>query len=325
MPNIYFLVIVAITFFTLLTLLFIIKTKKLKNKEKKDYYLVAKKENETLGQKIRALFIKGAIDEEKINTLEEILLKADIGPKVTSELIEKIKESNSKNIDMAINLLKDKLEDHLIDNKINLSTDKLNIFLILGVNGVGKTTSIAKIANYYLKNNKKVLLAAADTFRAAAVEQLTKWANRLDVPIIKQKQHSDPASVVFDAIDSAKAKNVDILLIDTAGRLHNKANLIDELKKIEKVISKKESINKKNILVLDATTGQNALSQAEAFNEAVGIDGIVLTKLDSLAKAGIVINIQKKLNIPIYFIGTGEKIDDIQLFEKKKFIENIFS
>ena len=181
------------------------------------------------------------------------------------------------------------------------------------------------MANLYLKKGYRVLLAAGDTFRAAAIEQLTKWANRLDIPIIKQQQNSDPSSVVFDAIDSAKAKNVDILIIDTAGRLHTKTNLMEEIKKIDRIIQKKGVINKKNILIIDSTTGQNAFQQALSFKEAIGIDGIVITKYDSQAKGGIVLNIQKNLNIPFYYIGTGEKLDNIKEFKKDEFIENIFA
>lgn len=321
-----FVIALFIFLFLILLFLFLMFKKNLKKaKNKKDYYSLARDYNESLGRKIKSLFIKGVIDEENINSLEEVLLKADIGPKITIELIEKIKELKIRDIDEAIQTLKRLIEVYLKETNVSLVENKLNVFLILGVNGVGKTTSIAKIANFYLKQGKKVLLAAADTFRAAAIEQLTKWAIKLDIPIIKQKQFSDPAGVVFDAIDSAKARQVDLLLIDTAGRLHTKSNLIDELKKIERVIEKKENILKKNLLVLDATTGQNAFSQVSAFNEAIGIDGLIITKLDSMAKAGIVINIQKTFFVPIYFIGTGEKLDDLYVFEKKKFIDNIFS
>jgi len=325
--NLLFLAAIAFVSITLIVIIaasFIL----LKNKKKRkgsDYYSKSKEYSQSLGQMIRSIFSGNVIEREKIDELEDIMLKADIGPRITNELIEKLKNKNPEKVDDAINYLKSEIEICLFDS--NLSTDKnnLNVFLILGVNGAGKTTSIAKISNYYLKNNLKVLLAAGDTFRAAAIEQLTKWAGRLDIPIIKQKQDSDPSGIIFDAIDSAKAKNVNILLIDTAGRLHNKENLIEELKKIDKVISKKEKIVKKNLLVIDATTGQNAYSQAEAFNQAIGIDGIIITKLDSMSKAGIIINIQKNLKLPIYFLGTGEKLDDLQIFNKKSFIENIFA
>ncbi len=313
---------VAVTVIVLI--IFFISKNRIKDKGN-DFYSRSKEYGQTIGQKIRSLFSGNVIEKEKIDQLEEILLKADIGPGITNDLIEKLKNKNPGSVEDAIGFLKSEIESSLFDS--NLSIDKIstNVFLIFGVNGVGKTTSIAKIANYYLKNNLKVLLAAGDTFRAAAIEQLTKWANRLDIPIIKQKPDSDPSGIVFDAIDSSKAKNVNILLIDTAGRLHTKENLIEELKKINKVISKKENINKKSLLVIDATTGQNAYSQAEAFNQAIGIDGIIITKLDSMSKAGIIINIQKNLKLPVYFIGTGEKLDDLQIFNKKSFIENIFA
>jgi fused signal recognition particle receptor len=177
----------------------------------------------------------------------------------------------------------------------------------------------------YLSKGFKVLLAAGDTFRAAAIEQLTKWANRLDIPVIKQQHNADPSSVVFDAVDSAKAKGVDVLIVDTAGRLHTKINLMEELKKIERVIQKKGVSNKMNLLVIDATTGQNAFQQADSFNKAVGVDGIMLAKYDSQSKGGIVINIQKNLGLPFYFIGTGEKVENLSEFKKDEFIENIFA
>ena len=266
-----------------------------------------------------------AISEKELEELEEVLLKADIGPKISIELIEKIREKSPKNIDDAINILKSEIDSIVRDGNFEIKKGQLNILLVLGVNGVGKTTSIAKLANYHLEKGCKVLLAAGDTFRAAAVEQITKWANRLDVPVIKQQEGSDPASVVYDAIDSARAKGVDLLIVDTAGRLHNKANLMEELKKIERVINNKENIIKKNLLVIDATTGQNGYQQAESFNKAVGVDGILIAKYDSQSKSGVVINIQKNLNIPFYFIGNGEKIENLTEFRKNEFIENIFS
>jgi len=198
------------------------------------------------------------------------------------------------------------------------------VYLVVGVNGVGKTTTIGKLANYYKSQGKSVLLVAGDTFRAAAVDQLSVWANRNNVKIIKNEDGADPASVVFDGVVSAQAKNVDVVIIDTAGRLHNKANLMEELKKVSKVVSNKwpEACYQK-LLVLDATTGQNALSQVEYFDEAVGIDGLVLTKLDGTAKGGVVLGIAQDYSVPVVFVGTGEQIDDIEPFDSKEFVDAI--
>jgi fused signal recognition particle receptor len=296
-----------------------------KNKGTKDYYTISRESQENLGQRLRNLFKGKTLDTAAINQLEETLLKADIGPRITADLITLIKEKAVKSIDEAIPIIKEEIKKGLIDKELKLKKNELNILMVLGVNGVGKTTSIAKMANYFLNQGFKVLLAAGDTFRAAAIEQLTKWANKLDIPVIKQQQHSDPAGVIFDAIDAAKAKGVDLLIIDTAGRLHTKVNLMDELKKIDRVIQKKEIKLKQNILVIDATTGQNAYHQADSFNQAVKVDGIMLTKYDSLSKGGILINIQKNLGLPFYFIGTGEKLENIKVFNKEEFVENIFN
>jgi fused signal recognition particle receptor len=296
-----------------------------KENKKEDFYSQSKNAKENLGQKLRKIFGGKTLNESNLNEIEEILISADIGPAISYELIEKIKNKNIDNIENAIAFLKEELKKYLVDNKINIIKGKLNILLILGVNGVGKTTSIAKIANYYLTKDYKVLLAAGDTFRAAATEQLTKWAQILDIPVIKQGEGADPASVVYDAIDSAKAKSVDLLIIDTAGRLHTKVNLMEELKKIEKIIKSKGDYNKLNLLVIDGTTGQNAFHQAESFNKAVGLDGIIITKYDAQSKGGIIFTIQKKLGIPFYFIGTGEKIENIEEFNQNEFIAKIFS
>ncbi|OHD09478.1 MAG: signal recognition particle-docking protein FtsY [Spirochaetes bacterium GWD1_27_9] len=299
-----------------------------KNEEKekeKDFYEKSKNFKETLGQKLRKLFGGKTLDTNALEQIEETLITADIGPAISYDLIEKLRTKNIGNIEDAIIYLKNELKNYIFDGDIGIEKGQLNVLLVLGVNGVGKTTSIAKISNYYLQKGFKILLAAGDTFRAAAVEQLTKWSQRLDIPIIRQHDGADPASVVFDAIDSAKAKGVDLLIIDTAGRLHTKVNLMDELRKIEKIIKSKGDFNKKNLLVIDGTTGQNAFIQAESFNNAVGINGIMITKYDALSKGGIVFTIQKKLKIPFYFIGTGEKIENIEEFNKDSFIEKIFS
>jgi fused signal recognition particle receptor len=296
-----------------------------KENKKEDFYSQSKNTKENLGQKLRKIFGGKTLNESSLNEIEEILISADIGPNISYELIEKIRNKNIDNIENAITFLKEELKKYLVDNKINIKKGTLNILLILGVNGVGKTTSIAKIANYYLFKDYKVLLAAGDTFRAAATEQLTKWAQVLDIPVIKQGEGADPASVVYDAIDSAKAKGVDLLIIDTAGRLHTKVNLMEELKKIEKIIRSKGDYNKLNLLVIDGTTGQNAYHQAESFKKAVGLDGIIMTKYDAQSKGGIIFTIQKKLSIPFHFIGTGEKIENIEEFNPEEFIAKIFS
>ncbi|HOJ64626.1 MAG TPA: signal recognition particle-docking protein FtsY [Spirochaetota bacterium] len=284
-----------------------------------------KNENLTLGQRLRKLFGGKILSQEDIDKIEEILIGADIGANISYQLIEKLKSKNIGDIEKAIDFLKNELSNFIIDKYPIIERGELNVVMVLGANGVGKTTSIAKLANYYLKREFKVLIAAADTFRAAATEQLTNWAKRLDIPIIKQGEGADPASVVFDAIDSAKARGVDLLLIDTAGRLHTKSNLMEELKKIERIIKSKGNFIKNNWLIIDGTTGQNAFLQAEAFHSAIGVDGIMMTKYDSQSKGGIIFTIQQKLKIPFFFLGTGEKIDAIEVFKKNEFIEKIFS
>lgn len=321
------MIIIISVSFIILFLAFIILFRILTKRKTKgfDYYSISRTKEENLGHKLRSIFAGKIISDKSLEELEDILIKADIGPKISSELILDLTKQKPKDIEDAIKYLKKDIEKYLMEEKFTVNKGKLNILLILGVNGVGKTTSIAKLADYFLKKGNKVLLAAGDTFRAAAIDQLSIWADKLNVPIIKQRENSDPASVVYDAVDSAKARGIDLLIVDTAGRLHTKINLMDELKKIESVIRKKENVEKKNILVIDATTGQNAYQQAESFNSAIGIDGIFIAKYDSQSKGGIIINIQKNLNIPFYFIGKGEKLDDLLEFSKDEYIENIFS
>lgn len=320
------LIISMVLIFVSLSVVIILLKIKAKRKTKGlDYYSISRTKEESLGHKLRSLFAGKIISDKTLEELEDVLIKADIGPRISNDLISKLINNKPKDIEEAIKFLKEYIKEYIIEEKFTINKGKLNILLILGVNGAGKTTSIAKLANYYLKKGNKVLLAAGDTFRAAAIEQLSNWANKLNIPIIKQQDNSDPASVVYDAVDAAKARGIDILIVDTAGRLHTKVNLMEELKKIESVISKKENIVKRNILVIDATTGQNAYQQAESFNSAIGIDGIFIAKYDSQSKGGIIINIQKNLNIPFYFIGKGEKLDDLLEFSKEEYIENIFS
>ncbi|NLZ48599.1 MAG: signal recognition particle-docking protein FtsY [Clostridiales bacterium] len=270
------------------------------------------------------------IDEEMYEELEELLITADIGMNTTMEIIDnlklKIKEKKLKDPAGVKDILKEVIAEQLqSSSKKDIIAGDQNVLLIVGVNGVGKTTSIGKIANLYKNNGKKVLLAAADTFRAGAIEQLEVWSNRSGVDLIKQQEGADPAAVVYDAIQAAKARKADLLICDTAGRLHNKKNLMDELSKINRVIQREYGeANKNTLLVLDATTGQNAIIQAKQFKEVCDLDGIILTKLDGTAKGGVVIAIQKELNIPVYFIGVGEGIEDLQEFDEKMFVEALF-
>lgn len=292
--------------------------------ENKDYYQSSRQIKENLGTKLRKLFGGKTLGDTELEELEETLISADIGPVITTALIEKLRNKNITNIEDAIEFLKGELKLFFSESDFEMKSNELNIILILGVNGVGKTTSIAKLANYYSSRGLKVMLAAGDTFRAAATEQLTMWAERLSIPIVKQGEKADPASVVFDAMDSAIAKGVELLIVDTAGRLHNKKNLMEELKKIERIISGKGDFNKKNMLVIDSTTGQNAFIQAEAFHDAVQLDAITMTKYDAQSKGGIVFTIEKNLNIPFQFIGVGEKVEDLREFNKDDFVEKIF-
>lgn len=266
------------------------------------------------------------VDEELLEELEEVLIMSDVGSGTTLEIIDrlrnKIKKENINEAEEVKKALKQVIKE-ILDNEdstLKLETNPA-IILVVGVNGVGKTTSIGKIANNLRKNGKKVVIAAADTFRAAAVEQLEIWANRAGCDIIKREEGTDPASVVYDAIKITKEKNADVLICDTAGRLHNKKYLMDELLKIKKVIdSNMPEASKEVLMVLDATTGQNAIEQVKAFKETVDITGIILTKLDGTAKGGVVIGIVKENNMPIKFIGVGEQIDDMEKFNSEEFV-----
>ena len=269
------------------------------------------------------------VDEELLEELEETLIMSDIGMDTSLAIIDKlrqrIKKENIKDTEEVKNALKQIIQEIMDENDkaLNLNT-KPSVILVIGVNGVGKTTSIGKIANSLKKQNKKVLMAAADTFRAAAVEQLEIWSNRVGCDIVKKEEGADPASVVFDAIKKAKETNADILICDTAGRLHNKKYLMDELYKIQKVIDREmPDADKEVLLVIDATTGQNAISQVKAFKEVALITGLVLTKLDGTAKGGVVIGIVNENKIPVKFIGVGETIDDMEVFNSKDFVDAI--
>lgn len=266
------------------------------------------------------------IDEDLYEELEEILITSDVGMDTTIDIIERLrtkirkeKINDPKEVKPA---LKAVIRDILLEGSYEDNEDEKRVILVIGVNGVGKTTSIGKIAAKNKADGKKVLLAAADTFRAAAIDQLEVWSKRADVDIVKHQEGSDPAAVVFDAIEATKARNVDLLICDTAGRLHNKKNLMNELEKINRIIDRElDGYKKETLLVLDATTGQNAVIQAKQFMEVCPIDGIILTKLDGTAKGGVVISIKQSLNIPVRYIGVGEGIEDLQKFDAESFAE----
>ncbi|ALP89984.1 MULTISPECIES: signal recognition particle-docking protein FtsY [Clostridium] len=266
------------------------------------------------------------IDEDLYEELEEILITSDIGMDTTIDIIErlrnKIRKEKINDPQEVKPALKEVIRDILLEGSYEDNDEDKKVMLIIGVNGVGKTTSIGKIAAKNKADGKKVLLAAADTFRAAAIDQLEVWSKRAEVDLVKHQEGSDPAAVVFDAIEATKARKVDLLICDTAGRLHNKKNLMNELEKINRIIDRELSDYKKEtLLVLDATTGQNAVIQAKQFMEACPIDGIILTKLDGTAKGGVVISIKQSLNIPVRYIGVGEGIDDLQKFDAEGFAE----
>ena len=280
--------------------------------------------------KVDALFKKFVkVDEDLFDELEELLISADIGVNTTEEILDElrdtVKDKRIKEPEQVKSELFDILRRMIGEHEpLNLST-KPSVILVIGVNGVGKTTSIGKISAELKRQGKKVVVAAADTFRAAAAEQLNVWTDRAGVDIIKQAAGADPASVVFDAISAVKSRGADVLIVDTAGRLHNKKNLMDELAKIDRVINRElPGAAKETLLVLDATTGQNAVYQAKEFKEASRITGLVLTKLDGTAKGGIIISIRKELGIPVKFIGVGEQIDDMKPFDAKEFASALF-
>ena len=278
-----------------------------------------------------SVFGASHIDDDFYEELEETFIMADMGYETTEKVIEnlkeRVKEARIKEPaackELIINIIRDQM---MVDESAYDFEKKKSVILVIGVNGVGKTTTIGKLAAQYKKSGKKVLIAAADTFRAAAIDQLKTWADRAGVEMISHIEGADPAAVVYDAVSAAKARNTDILLIDTAGRLHNKKNLMDELAKMRRIISRDyPDANVESLIVLDGTTGQNALEQARQFSNVTEIDGIVITKLDGTAKGGIAIAIQAELNVPVKFIGIGEKIDDLQRFDPSAYVEALFS
>ena len=285
-----------------------------------------RKTKQQIGFKLNELFKRGIFDEDFYEELEYILLASDVGEDTTIDIIDELRErmrqDRVSDAKQANQYLKDVMCDILGEEKLVFDTPC--VIMVAGVNGVGKTTTIGKLANIFVKKGKSVVIAAADTFRAAASEQLEVWANRAKVRIIKHEEGSDPAAVVFDAVQSAKSRGTDIVLVDTAGRLHNKKNLMDELSKINRVVDREiPQADRKNLIVLDATTGQNAIQQVDVFNEAIDIDGIVLTKLDGTAKGGVVLAIKHDMDIPVYFVGVGEGIDDLMEFDAASYVEGI--
>ena len=285
-----------------------------------------KKTQQNIGFKLKQLFKVGVFDDDFFDDLETLLLSGDVGAAATMEIVDRLRdrleETKITDPDRAMSELKGILVDMLEAEPFAAMPPA--VVMVVGVNGVGKTTTIGKLAARFKKEGKSVVIAAADTFRAAAGEQLEVWAERAGVRIIKHQEGSAPAAVVYAAISSAKSRKTDIVLIDTAGRLHNKVNLMEELKKINRVITREyPEADKKNLLVLDATTGQTALSQVELFNEAVDVDSVALTKLDGTAKGGVVIAIKENFDIPVGFIGVGEGIEDLMPFDAESFVEGI--
>ena len=291
---------------------------------------LAKTKNAVFGQLNEVVKNFRRVDEDLLEELEEIMIMADMGAatteKVIDELRDRVKTKNIKDAEQVKYELADILRAHVGEGEpLDLSTSP-SVILVIGVNGVGKTTSIGKIANNLRESGKKVIVAAADTFRAAAIEQLAVWCDRAGVELIAQKEGADPASVVFDAIAAANKRKADVLIIDTAGRLHNKSNLMDELAKINRIITRElPDAARETLLVLDATTGQNAVMQAKKFKEAADITGLVLTKLDGTAKGGAVFSIKDEIDLPVKFIGVGEQIDDMQPFDAKMFVDALIS
>ncbi|MFY8128715.1 MAG: signal recognition particle-docking protein FtsY [Chitinophagaceae bacterium] len=310
--------------------------------------LFGKKEKETLneglqktkesffGKIAKAIVGKSSIDDEVLDNLEEALISADVGVDTTLSIIEKIQEKVKQekytNTSELNNLLQSSIKEILVDagsddfKNFKVDTNnKPHVILVVGVNGVGKTTTIGKLANNYKKAGYNVLLGAADTFRAAAVDQLTIWSERVGVPIVKQAMGSDPSAVAFDTVKSALAKGSDVVIIDTAGRLHNKAHLMDELNKIKRVIQKVIPTAPHDVmLVLDGSTGQNAVEQAKQFTAVTDVTSLTITKLDGTAKGGVVLAIANQFKIPVKFIGVGEKVDDLLIFDKQEFVDSLF-
>ncbi|MFO7657647.1 MAG: signal recognition particle-docking protein FtsY [Bacteroidales bacterium] len=285
----------------------------------------------------RTIVGKSTVDDEVLDNLEEVLVSSDVGVDTTIRIIERIEKRVSKDKYLGVNelnvILKEEIAGLLEENNSGTVLDfdeklpqKPYVIMVVGVNGVGKTTTIGKLAYHFRKSGKRVILGAADTFRAAAVDQLTIWAERVDVPVVKQKMGSDPASVAYDTVNSAKAGDYDVVIIDTAGRLHNKVNLMNELSKIKKVMQKVvPDAPHEVLLILDGSTGQNAFEQAKQFTLATQVNALAITKLDGTAKGGVVIGISDQFKIPVKYIGIGEKLEDLQIFNKHEFVDSLFT
>ncbi|HRX67527.1 MAG TPA: signal recognition particle-docking protein FtsY [Tenuifilaceae bacterium] len=290
-----------------------------------------------LGKLSRAIAGKSRVDDEVLDNLEEVLISSDVGVETTLRVIERIQERVARekfmNTTELNSILKSEIADMLaqnessdVDTSIDAPEGMPYVIMVVGVNGVGKTTTIGKLAHMFKSNGKKVLLGAADTFRAAAVDQLTIWSERVGVPIVKQSMGSDPASVAYDALSSAVASKADVVIIDTAGRLHNKVNLMNELSKIKRVMQKViPSAPHEVLLILDGSTGQNAFEQAKQFTKATEVSALALTKLDGTAKGGVVLGISDQFKIPVKYIGVGEKVTDLQIFNRFEFVDSLFS
>ena len=286
-----------------------------------------KKTKDNLSAKFRVLFSKNKLGDEFYEELEELLISSDVSVATAAEVVERVKEQaideRLKDENYVISLLRGVLTDILTEAEVEEPSYPCVIMLV-GVNGVGKTTTVGKLAHHFLQKGKTVTVAAADTFRAAASEQLTVWADRAKVRIVKHEEGSDPAAVIYDAVSSAKAKKTDVVIVDTAGRLHVKENLMNELRKMDRVVEREyPEADFLKLLVLDATTGQNAVNQARVFDEAVELDGIVLTKLDGTAKGGFIFSLASELSLPVLYAGVGEKMDDLEYFDPTSFVEAI--
>lgn len=286
---------------------------------------------DTFFGRIAGVFQRGSIDEGLWDDLEELLIQADVGVETTDKLLQtlraRVRKENIREPSVLYSALKEELRKLVSKGQGDglLPGRGLGVVMVVGVNGVGKTTTIAKLGRHWNGQGRKVLLAAADTFRAAAIDQLKIWGERVGLPVISHQPGADPGSVVFDALSAAKARGADLVVIDTAGRLHTKVNLMEEMKKIKRVVEKQGPDHLVTLLVLDATTGQNALSQAKRFQEAVEVDGVVVAKLDGTAKGGVIFAIADQLGLPIYFVGTGEKVDDIAEFDSERFVEALLA
>jgi fused signal recognition particle receptor len=291
------------------------------------FFGALKKTKESFGNRLRMLFSRNKLGDEFYEDLEELLIESDVSVSTAEEVVARIKEramdEKLKDGEYVTSLLRGVLVDILEESEVE-DPQYPCVIMLVGVNGVGKTTTVGKLAHYYLKQGKTVTVAAADTFRAAASEQLSIWADRAKVRIVRHEEGSDPAAVIFDAISSVKAKKTDVLIVDTAGRLHVKENLMNELRKMDRVVTREyPEADFLKLLVLDATTGQNALSQARVFDEAVELDGIVLTKLDGTAKGGFVFSLAEELGLPVLYAGVGEKMEDLEHFDSESFVSAI--